>query len=343
MTEAFRVLQIGFGSIGKMVAEAIVERSNLSLESIIDINPELVGKSLADFSSVSGSNDVKISSDLGEAIMPLTAQKPDIALVLTTSSIEKIAPTIKECLQANLDVISICEELSYPFASHKNIADEIDRLAKERNQTVLGTGINPGFLMDLLPTILSSPTMDFHKARVTRVIDSVRRRESFQKKIGTGMSTDEFAAAIEKRDITGHVGLVESIEFVNDALQLDLDEIRELSPEAIIAEEPLDTPIGLVHEGDVKGLKSTGQGVKNREVIIELVFEAYCGATPEYDEIHIDGHPAIHQRIVGGVMGDYATIAMMLNMIPLVVDAEPGLFTMKDLPCPRNTQNYWKK
>jgi len=85
-----------------------------------------------------------------------------------------------------------------------------------------------------------------------------------------------------------------------------------------------------------------GQGIKKDEVVIELVFEAYCGAMPEYDEIHIDGHPAIHQRIEGGVMGDYATIAMMLNMVPLVLGAGPGLLTLKDLPCPRNTQNYWK-
>lgn len=342
MKEPYRTIQIGFGSIGKMVAEAIMERPNLALESIVDINPELVGKSVADFCSVSGSEKITISSDFDKAIVAFTEQKPDIALILTASSIKKVAPTIEKCLEANLNVISICEELSYPFTSDKIIADEIDSLAKEHGRTVLGTGINPGYLMDLLPIVLTAPVLEFHRAKVTRVIDSVRRRKSFQKKIGTGMSINEFAAAIESGNITGHVGLVESIELVNDALQLNLEEIRELPPEAVIAEESLETPIGDVYEGEVKGLRSVGQGIKNGEVIIELVFIAYCGAMPEYDEVRIDGHPSIHQQIEGGVMGDYATIAMMLNMIPLVVNAEPGLLTMKDLPCPRNTENYWK-
>jgi 4-hydroxy-tetrahydrodipicolinate reductase len=174
-------------------------------------------------------------------------------------------------------------------------------------------------------------------------MNSSHRRPSFQKKIGTGMTLDEFRKKIDEGEITGHVGLVESIQMVDAGLNLGLDEIEELPPEAIIAESEVTNSFATIKKGDVLGLKSVGVGKRKGEQIVTLDFQAYAEATPQYDEIIIEGIPPITQRIKGGVQGDHGTIGMILNLIPIVIEESPGLKTMKDLPVPRNTMRFWRK
>lgn len=342
MSKPFRVLQIGLGAIGKPIASEILARDNLKLIAVVDINPKYKGKKIAEIIASDAGKEVPIFSDLTEALERTSARPADIALIATSSHLEKVKKAILTCLDVGLHVVSICEELSYPHRRYPKLANKIDSEADEVGRTVLGTGINPGFLMDLLPIMLTGPCIRFNKLKVTRVIDSSTRRSSFQEKVGTGMTTDEFENAIEEGRITGHVGLLESIYMIDDALKLSLDEIKEMPPEAVIADEGLETPIGKVEKGNVLGLKSRGLGLRNDEEIVTLEFVAHASASPEYDEIIIDGQPAITQRIEGGVMGDDGTVGMVLNAIPLVISAPAGLVKITDLAIPRNTQHYYK-
>jgi 4-hydroxy-tetrahydrodipicolinate reductase len=156
------------------------------------------------------------------------------------------------------------------------------------------------------------------------------------------MSPANFKKAISEGSITGHVGLVESIRMIDDALNLELDSVVELPPEPVIASADIETPVADVKKGDVIGLKSIGVGRKQGTDVVTLSFIAHAGAEPEFDEVCIEGYPKIVQRIESGVQGDHGTVGMVLNMIPLVIEAQSGLFTMKDLPCPRNTQSFWR-
>jgi 4-hydroxy-tetrahydrodipicolinate reductase len=272
----------------------------------------------------------------------LESTKADVAIVATSSSLEIVVPTIEECLQTGLDVVSICEQLSFPYRKKPELAESLNQVAKQNGKTVVGTGINPGYLMDLLPIVLTGPCQSVESIHVTRHMNSSYRRPSFQKKIGTGMTNDEFRENIDEGKITGHVGLVESIQMIDAALNLELDEIEELPPKAIIAESEVINSFATIKKGDVLGLKSMGVGRKNGKVIISLDFQAYAEADPQYDEVIIEGVPRMHQRIEGGVHGDKGTIGMILNLIPIVVKESPGLKTMKDLPVPRNTMGFFK-
>ncbi|MFW9801487.1 MAG: dihydrodipicolinate reductase [Candidatus Thorarchaeota archaeon] len=337
MTKPFTVLQVGFGTIGRPIAETAIARRNLKLVAVVDVDPELSRKPVADFLTQPTGTTAKVYPTIDAAFEEI--QEPiDVALVLTSSSVEEVKPTIIRCLEAGMHVVSICEELSYPYARYPALSKEIDKAAREVGKSVLGTGINPGYLMDLLPIVLTAPCQSVVRIQVTRVIDSARRRASFQKKVGTSMSVNEFTEAIESGRITGHVGLVESMRLIDDALGLNLDHFEELPPEAVIAEEEIDTSFAKVEVGKVLGLRSRGVGTKKNQTIITLDFIAHAGASPEYDEVKIEGFPNLTSRIEGGVMGDYGTAAMAVNMIPIVVRAAPGLHTMKDLPVPRNTQ-----
>ncbi len=342
MSEPFRVLQIGFGTIGRTIAKAIIERENLELVGVVDTEPSLRNQQVEKQLSLKSTTVTMIRGDLKEVLNELTPQPADAVLVLTSSSLEKVAPTISLCLKSGMDVLSLCEELSYPYIRYPQLSKELDQLGKQTGKTILGTGINPGFLMDLLPTILSAPCIHVDAIHVTRHMNSSHRRKAFQKKIGTGMTKKSFTDAIKEKVITGHVGLVESIHMIGAALYLDLDHVEELPPEPVIAANEIKTPFFLVKKGDVRGLKSRAVGQKSGKTLVTLDFQAYAEASPEYDEVRIEGIPKIHQRIEGGVQGDFGTVGMIVNMIPIVIKARPGLLTMKDLPAPHNTQQIWK-
>jgi len=338
--QPFRVIQIGFGSLGRHIATAILKRGNLELVSVVDADPELTNKTLDELLQDGSDRTIKLTDNLSSTLESI---KADVAIIATSSSLEIVTPIIEECLESGMDVISICEELSFPYQKKLDLAESISNVAKQNGKTVIGTGINPGYLMDLLPIVLTAPCQNVESIYVTRHMNSSHRRPSFQKKIGTGMTDDEFRQNIDEGLITGHVGLVESIQMIDAALNLELDEVVELPPESVIAEKEVTNSFTTIKEGDVLGLKSVGVGVKDGTDIITLDFQAYAEATPQYDEVIIEGLPRMHQRIEGGVHGDHGTIGMILNLIPIVVKESPGLKTMKDIPVPRNTSRFWKE
>ena len=165
-------------------------------------------------------------------------------------------------------------------------------------------------------------------------MNSAHRRIPFQKKIGTGLTVDEFKQFVADKTITGHVGLVESGQMIAGGLGWKLDEIKEFPPEPVIAEADITTPYTTVKKGQVLGLKSIATAKKDGKTVITFEFIAYAGNAPEYDAVSIEGTPNINERIEAGVHGDIGTIAMVLNTIPKVLKAAPGLKTMKDLPLP---------
>ncbi|MBA7617312.1 2,4-diaminopentanoate dehydrogenase [subsurface metagenome] len=124
---------------------------------------------------------------------------------------------------------STSEELSFPWKRDPELARKIDILAKEQGVTVVGTGINPGYLMDTLPLMLTAPCLRVKSIKVTRMMNSAKRRVPFQVKVGTGLTQEEFRERIENESITGHVGLLESINVIAEGLGWELEEFTAIS------------------------------------------------------------------------------------------------------------------
>ncbi|MGH7340368.1 MAG: dihydrodipicolinate reductase, partial [Candidatus Rokuibacteriota bacterium] len=196
-------------------------------------------------------------------------------------------------------------------------------------------GINPGYLMDTLPTILTAPCLRVDSVQVTRMMNSAKRRIPFQEKVGTGLTPSQFQDKIKSGAITGHVGLQESIHMIAAGLDWTLDEVTELPPEAILAERDVQTAVAVVKPGNVIGLKSVAFGKRAGKKAILMDFIAHAAVAEEYDEVAIKGEPDIRQRILGGVHGDVGTVAMTINTLPRAIAAAPGLKTMIDLAVPR--------
>lgn len=332
--EKINVIIYGCGVMGQRIAEALMDKESFEIVGAVDIAPELAGKDLGQVVDVQKEWGVSIESDADALFSRANAQ----AVVLTTTShLKSVLPQVSQCINAGLNVISTCEELSYPWKRTPELAKKIDDMAKEKGVTVVGTGINPGFLMDSLPLILTAPCLKVNSIRVTRMMDSSKRRVPFQKKVGTGLTQEEFRDKIDNKIITGHVGLLESIYMIADGLGWELDEAVELPPEPVIDDKEIETALGTVKPGDVVGLTSVAYGRKEGREVITLEFNANAAVKEEYDEIIIEGKPNVHERIIGGVHGDIGTVAVTINTIPRAVSASAGIKLMKDLPPPSAT------
>jgi 4-hydroxy-tetrahydrodipicolinate reductase len=329
--DKIKVIIYGCGVMGRNVAEALCDKKSFEIVGAVDIDPMLVGKDLGQILDTPRNLSVAIESDADSLFSRVDAQ----AVVLTTTShLKNVLPQISQCAKAGLDVISTCEELSYPWKRSPELAQDIDAVAKENGVTVVGTGINPGYLMDSLPLVLTAPCLRVDTIKVTRMMNSAQRRIPFQTKVGTSMTPEEFKTKIEDGIITGHVGLLESINMIATGLGWELDRAVELPPEAVITPNPIETGLGLVDPGNVIGLKSVAFAEISGKKVITLEFYAYAGLEEEYDEVIIEGIPKIHEKIIGGVHGDIGTVAMTINTIPKAVEASPGIKLMKDIAAP---------
>ncbi|MFX0049076.1 MAG: hypothetical protein ACFE8G_13070, partial [Candidatus Hermodarchaeota archaeon] len=322
MKNKFEVIQVGLGSMGKIIAQLLLKRENISLKGVVDIDPNLQGKDLGELTNENKGENIIVESDLKKV---LSKNRIDVTITATSSSLKKVAPIITTAVESGSNVISICEELSYPFQYYPKLSEDLNALALSNNVTIVGTGINPGYLMDLLPIIITAPCQNVKSIVITRMMNSAKRRVSFQRKIGTGLSPTDFRNKIDKKEITGHVGLTQSIQMICDALGFSYDTIKEFPAQEIITEKDFTTSYGEnVPKGYICGLQSKAVATKDGKNLILLDFLAYAGEHEEYDSIDVEGTPNIHQKIVGGVHGDLGTSAMVVNLIPTVIKARSG-------------------
>jgi 4-hydroxy-tetrahydrodipicolinate reductase len=326
-----RVAIFGVGAVGSLIAKFLLEKEGVEIVGAIDVAKDKVGKDLGEVLGIEKKVGVKVSDDV-DAV--LSEAKPDIAIHATSSFLKDTYPQIASIIKHGVKVISTCEELSNPYYTEPKIAKKLDALTKKHDATVLGTGINPGFLMDTLVIALTAVCQKIEKIEAVRVMNAATRRLPFQKKIGAGLTVEEFQKKIETRQITGHIGLEQSVAMIADALAWKLDKIVAEPVEPVIAKKPVESEHIKVKAGQAAGLRQKAKGIiKNKEVIV-LDFQAYIGAEEEYDAITIHGTPNIKQKIQPCVHGDIGTVAMVVNVIPKVIKAPPGLLTMKDLPVP---------
>lgn len=338
--EKIKVVIYGVGAIGRMVAKTLLEKEGIEIVGAIDVDPNKVGKDLGEILGLDRKLGVIISNDVDKV---LSETKPHVVVHMTQSYIEKVYDQLMGIIKHGVNIVSTCEELSYPHIVDIKKTKELDEAAKRHGCTILGTGINPGFLMDTLAIILTSPCVKVDKITISRVINASIRRGPFQKKIGAGLTIEEFKKKIENKEITGHVGLEQSIALIASALKWNLDKIEVEPVQPVIAEKPVKTDYVDVKPGQVAGLMQIARGIMDGKEVIILNFKAYVGAPEEYDSILIEGTPTIRQKISPCVHGDWGTVGMVVNMIPKVIKASPGLITMKDITLPHATPEDMRK
>jgi 2,4-diaminopentanoate dehydrogenase len=322
-----RAIQYGVGPIGASIARLMREKQAIEICGAIDTDPAKAGRDLGE---VVGATDapwgVKVSPDAREVL----EQAADVVIHSTSSSLPKVMDQLLACLEAESCIVSTCEELSYPYRTYPELSAKLDSAAKDWGVALVGTGVNPGFVMDKLVVTLAAVLQRVEHAKAMRIVDASKRRLPLQKKIGAGMSVDEFRAQVAA-GVIKHVGLPESVAMVADSLNLPVDEITE-TIEPVVARARVQTEFLTVEAGQAAGVHQIARGVGGGNELVYLELQMYVGASDPADTVELQGHPNISLVIPGGSHGDIATASVVVNSIPVILDAPAGLRTSRDLP-----------
>ncbi len=322
------VAHVGLGAIGREVVRLVLHREDLRLVGVCDIDPALVGQAIGSVLDEDG-GDVTVAPDLGSV-----ASTDGLVVTHTTSSsLARCLPELLAAVEAGAHVVSSCEELSYPWVQAPEEAARLDAAARGAGVAVVGTGVNPGFAMDYLPVVLSGAAKRVDSVRVHRVQDAGLRREPLQAKVGAGITREEFDRRVASGSM-GHVGLTESAQAVAAALGWDATGTSE-TIEPVVADEPTPSAFGTIEPGQIAGIDQVAVVVAEGVERVRLHLQMAVGIGPSQDDIWLTGDPDLHLSVPGGLHGDLATAAALVNTVGSVRHAEPGLRVMSELRPPR--------
>jgi hypothetical protein len=324
-----RVLHFGLGPIGAAIVKQVAARPGLKIVGAVDVDPAKIGRDLGDVVGLTRRIGVRVHDNAGKA---LKAARADIAVHCTSSSLRRVMPELETIITSKTAIVSTTEELAYPGYTHIRHARQIHGWAKKAKVGVLATGVNPGFAMDALPIMLTSVCERVDRVHIDRVLDARLRRLTFQQKVGAGLTTEQFQKQVDEGGVR-HVGLTESIAMIADALGWTLDRISDdVHPK--LAMVTVASEFLAVDPGYVCGIVQEGVGYRKGQPVIRLHLEAYLGAPDTFDSVTIEGSPNLSMKIPGGIPGDLATVSSVVNAIPRVLAAGPGLHTMRNTALP---------
>jgi hypothetical protein len=328
-----RVLQWGLGAMGSGMARLALKKSGLKIVAAVDGYEGYNGKDLGEVIGVE--NTGVIVTNKPETV--LDKEKVDVVVIATTSWTEKQMPDLRKILKAGINCISIAEEMSTPEAQNPELAKELDELAKANGVSILGTGVNPGYVLDLMVVMLTGGCHEVERIEASRVNDLSPYGPTVMETQGVGTSPEAFRAGVEAGTIVGHVGFPESIRMISDAVGLGVDRIEEIR-EPIVSSVRRETPHVVIEPGMVAGCAHIGIGYRGDKEVIRLIHPQQVHPQLEGqdtgDYINIYGTPEVHMAITPEYAGGIATQGIAVNMIPHVFAATPGLKRMIDMPTP---------
>jgi 4-hydroxy-tetrahydrodipicolinate reductase len=327
--KVLRIVSTGLGPIGLAAARLLLEKSSLSLVGAVDPDPAKAGQDLGSLLDREPLG-ILVEADAATAYQRL---KPDAIIHCTSSFVPRIVEQLETAVKHGVNVVSSSEELLVPDHRQPELAAKLHGVALDGGATILGTGVNPGFAMDFVAVVASAVCWRVRGVRCRRVVDAGTRRLPLQQKVGASLSVEEFQAK-EAAGGFGHIGMEESVVLLARALGWNLSKVEQtLAP--VVADREHKTQFLTIAPGAVTGIRNLGYGWVGEQRVIELDLTMAVGSENPRDEIVLDSDPPMKLVFEGGIAGDQATAAILVNNLHGVVAAAPGLATVLDLPCPR--------
>jgi len=329
-----RVAVWGTGMMGQGLLRFLLDRPNdVELVGAIVTNPAKEGKTVGELLG-DCECDVRMTTD-SAAVLQL---KPDVVCICTQSNLHEITDQVEPAVRVGANVLCIAETLAYPWATDSAWAERVDALAREHGVSVLGTGINPGFILDALIVMWTSVCLRVDRIEARRVNDLSPFGPTVMASQGVGTTVEEFERGVADGTIVGHIGFQESIHLIARALGWEIDDIVE-TREPIVSTVERSTPHVRVAPGDVAGCRHIGRGYSKGELKIELVhpqqIHPHLEGVDTGDYIRVIGDPEVNMANTPEIPGGIGTYASTGNYVPLIVEAPAGLLTVVDLPLPR--------
>lgn len=324
-----KIAQFGLGPIGIETLKLAATKPWAQIVGGVDIDPDKIGRSLTEVTGIKGLERVRVYSSFAELARK---SKPQVVLHTSVSRMKTAFPQLEPIINAGVNVVSSCEELLFPQLKEPALAKKLDALCRKHNARVLGTGVNPGYVMDTLAVFLTGVCRNVESIEIERVVNASLRRLPLQKKIGSGLAPDEFRKLFRQNKM-GHVGLVESLALVAHCLKWKIGKITETC-EPMIAPKTIRTEFLEVRKGLTCGIHHRAEASAGKHKLV-LDLKMYLDAQDPRDAVRIVGDPPINAVLHGGVHGDRATVAALVNAVPNVLKANPGLLLMTDIAVPR--------
>lgn len=324
-----KIAQFGLGPIGLETLKLAASKPWAQVVGGIDIDPAKIGQDLAVLTGIKSLRGRRVYPSL-EAL--LAEAEPAVILHTAVSKFKDAYAQIEPMVRNGISVVSSCEELLFPQLREPALAAKLDRLCKRTGARVNGTGVNPGFVMDLLPVCMTGVSRSVRAVHIERVVNASTRRAPLQRKIGSGLPPAEFRRLF-KQGKAGHAGLKESLALVAHCLGWKATNIIETG-DAVVADHDIKTAFLEVKRGQTCGLHQYAEAKVNGKVCLTLDIKMYLDAPHPHDAIRIEGEPPLDVVINGGVAGDHATVAALVNTPPRLLQAPPGLLLVTDLPVP---------
>ena len=325
-----RIAQFGLGPIGLETLKLAASKSWVEIVGGVDIDPAKVGRDLGELTGVKALRRRKVWRSLEELIQ---RERPHVVLHTAVSKFQAAYPQIEPMVRQGISVVSSCEELLFPALREPQLAGKLDRLCKVNGARVVGTGVNPGFVMDVLPVCLTGVSRQVRAVHVQRVVNASTRREPLQRKIGSGLEPADFRRLF-KQGKAGHAGLKESLALIAHCLRWDVKNITETG-DAVVADHNIRTKYLSVRKGETCGLHQHARAMVDGKACLTLDLKMYLDARDPHDAVQIEGEPPLKVVVQGGVAGDQATVAALVNTAQRILSAPAGLLLMTDLPVPR--------
>jgi len=329
MDKKITVAQFGMGPIGEEALKLAATKPWAEIAGAVDIDPGKIGKDLGEITGDAHLKGRKVFGSLEEL---LKQGAVDVILHTTVSKFKDAYSQIEPMAARGINVVSSCEELLFPQLNQPELTTKLDNVCKHGHSRVIGTGVNPGFVMDVLPVCLTGVSRTVRSVHVQRVVNASTRRAPLQRKIGSGLPPEEFRRLF-REGRAGHAGLKESLALIAHCLGWQTTDLIETG-DAVVADHYIRTQFLEVKKGQTCGLHQRAEAKVNGKVALVLDLKMYLDAPNPHDAIQIDGEPSLDVVINGGVAGDHATVAALVNTARRIMNARPGLLLMTDLAVP---------
>ncbi len=334
VVDPVRVLVLGSGQMGCGIARLVLDKPGLELAGLFAKRSERAGMNVGRAIGLERDLDLGIHTDLTTAI---DEAEPHVAVQATCSRLSAASVEIAALLRRSIHVVSIAEEMAYPAHRSPALADELHALATAHGVGVVGTGINPGFVLDLLVIALSGVCSEIRSIAAERVNDLCPYGPTVLASQGVGLDREAFVRGLDDGSVVGHYGFPESIHMIADTLGWDIEHIDEQRTPIITTVRRV-TPWLTVEPGMVAGCLHQAVAYRRGEPVIKLLhpqqIHPKLDGVDTGDRIEISGTPDV--RLAGSpeIPGGQATCALAVNMIPRLLNAAPGLHTAAGLPVP---------
>jgi len=327
-----KIAQFGLGPIGVETMKLAATKPWAEIVGGVDIDPSKAGKTLAELTGISTLGNARVHTSLEALVQDA---KPLVVFHTAVSRLKDAFAQLEPMVKQGISVVSSCEELLYPPLREPDLADQFNVLCQEHGARVIGTGVNPGFVMDVLPVCLTGVCRNVSAIHIQRVVNASTRRGPLQKKIGSGLAPAEFERMFAEGK-AGHAGLKDSAALIAHCLGWQLEELTETC-KAMVAERDIQTAHVSVKAGQCRGLHQRGEARVNGKTCLTLDLKMYLDAPDPHDACQIEGEPPLRLMLEGGVAGDSATVAALVNAAPRILKASPGLLLMSDIAVPSLT------